>query len=381
MEDKEKRFFQQQEKLDCDNEVKIKNIYGKEKFPPERAKQYIDWIVNNFKEHFSSLDYKEGQSVPISSGVDPSVRFIGSPISVFKPRLVNRQIPYPGIFMRQDCIRTKNSDKLLNDDFLPAWGSYFPNMGAITPPERISDGCNEAFDFFEKKLGISRENILIRINSQDGDLLDICRGRYKDTNLEVDSRKIDYYRHKLGIEGFGGRNCNIALRGSSGEGFSDVANLIVIEDKGSPVCLEISIGTTTILKELYGLDHVQDGVPVEGLRFADEKFRRKFEDAIVTSSVLFHEGLRPLGQQNRNRILKKYVQSLSYFRAKCDIQITDLSKIINEFEEREFSSTNERVTDILINYIIAFENELEGKKELTPDQDKIKLALQTLSIK
>lgn len=346
-----------------------------EKFPPENAKQYIDWIVNNFKEHFSSAGYKEERSVPISSGFDPSVRFIGSPISVYKPYLVSRQIPNPGMYMRQDCIRTKNLDRLLDDDFLPAWGSYFPNMGAITPPERANDGCNEAFDFFEKKLGISPDNILIRISSLDKDLIDICRGRYQDVNFEVDGKNVDYYRHKLGIENYGGRNCNIALKNANGEGFSDVANLIIIEDNGTPVCLEISIGTTTILKELYGLDHVQDGVPVGGLRNVDKKFRRKFEDAIVTSSVLFHEGLRPFGQHNRNRILKRYVQSLSYFRAKCGIALSDLQKIISDFEKREFGDDGNLLSGALVDYIIAFENELKNKKDLTPDQEKIKQAL------
>jgi len=373
MEHKEDLFLHQLEQLD--NKEKKLNIYGKERFLPAEAKKYIEWIIGNFKEHFSSLNYREEPSVSISSGFDPSVRFIGSPISVFKPYLISEQVPHPGIFMRQDCIRTKNLDRLLDDGFSPAWGSYFPNMGAITPPERASEGCNEAFDFFEKKLGISPENILIRINSADKDLLDICKSRYESKNLEIDSKSKDYYRHTLGIEGFGGRNCNIALRKPDGTGFSDVANLIMTENNGRVICLEISIGTTTILKELYSLDHVQDGVPVEGLQLVDARFRRKFEDAIVTSSVLFHEGLRPLGQHNRNRILKKYVQSLSYFRAKCNMQIDELKKIVTEFENREFSEKEERSTDILIDFMIAFENELTDKKELTPDQQKIKQAL------
>jgi hypothetical protein len=373
----ENKFFHSPDKPNA-NETKALSVYGMEKFPPENAKQYIDWIANNFKEHFSSAGYKEEQSVPISSGFDPSVRFIGSPISVYKPYLISRQIPNPGMYMRQDCIRTKNLDRLLDDDFLPAWGSYFPNMGAITPPERANNGCNEAFDFFEKKLGISPDNILIRISSLDKDLIEICRGRYQDANFEVDGRSPDYYRHELGIENYGGRNCNIALRNANGEGFSDVANLIIIEDNGVPVCLEISIGTTTILKELHGLDHVQDGVPVGGLRTVDEKFRRKFEDAIVTSSVLFHEGLRPFGQHNRNRILKRYVQALSYFRAKCDIALPDLQKIISDFEKREFGDGDNILSAALVDYIIAFENELKNKKDLTPDQEKIK---QVLSLK
>jgi hypothetical protein len=373
MESENESFLNKKEQID--NKDEQLSIYGKEKFPPQDAKMHIDGIVNNFKEHFSSHDYKEQKPVLISSGFDPSVRFIGSPVSVFKPYIVDGQIPRPGIFMRQDCVRTKNVDRLLDDNYSPDWGSYFPNMGAITPPERSEEASNETFDFFEKKLGISPENIKIRINSADKDLMDICKNRYSEDNLEIDSKEIEYYRHKLGVEELLGRNCNIALRNSDGKGFSDVANLIIIEKNGKPVCLEISIGTTTILKELHGLDHVQDGVPIEGLQSVDKKIRRKFEDAIVTSSVLFNEGLRPFGQHNRNRILKKYVQSLSYFRSKSNMSIEDLKKVIVGFEEREFPEAEEQISDTLIDIITAYENELLSKKNLNEDQYKIKQAL------
>ncbi|MCX6746450.1 MAG: hypothetical protein NTX00_05605 [Candidatus Parcubacteria bacterium] len=370
---KNERFPHQQ--INLNDKEKALSVYGKEKFAPWEAKQHVEWIINNFKNHFSSLNYKEEPSVLISSGVDQSVRFIGSPISVLKPYLIKREIPVPGVFIHQDCIRTRNLDKLLDDDFEPMWGSYFPDLEAITPPERIDAGCNEAFDFFEKKLGITRDNILIRINSADKELLEICQKRFSKNNLEVDGRKTEYYRHKLGIKGYIGKNCNIALRNSDGNGFSDVANLIIIENSDSKICLEISIGTTTILKELYGLDHVQDGTPVEGLKSVDKKFRRKFEDAIITSAVLFREGLRPFGQHNRNRILKKYVQAISYFRAKCKVEIDDLKKIIAQFEEREFSGSDDEVTMLLVDFITAFEKELKFKKNLSQNQQKIKQAL------
>lgn len=61
---------------------------------------------------------------------------------------------------------------------------------------------------------------------------------------------------------------------------------------------EIARGTSTILKQLHGLDHVQDCTPVIGLEtIENQAIRRKFEDAIITSTVLHREGLRPFGQQ------------------------------------------------------------------------------------
>jgi hypothetical protein len=371
----EKDLFSTQNQIRVEQGENKLKIYGNERFAPEQARAHVEKLTQDFKEYFVDLRYQEEPSVSISSGIDSSVRFIGSPISVFKPYLISGEIPNPGICMRQDCIRTKNIDRLLDDDFQPAWGTYFPNMGAITPATRIEEGCQDAFHFFEDVLKISRENLKIRISSKDSDLLRVCqRGSYAG-NLEIDSRPDGYYRHKIGLEGFSGRNCNLALRNAIDNDFSDVANLIIIENEHQPACLEISIGVTTILKELYNLDHVQDGVPVEGFQCLDAKYRRKFEDALVTSAVLFREGLRPFGSHNRNRILKKYVQALSFFRAKCHLQMPELRVIARRFEESQLAETEDDITDILIDYMVAFENELVNKRDLTADQQKIKLVL------
>ncbi|KKP58012.1 MAG: hypothetical protein UR60_C0002G0016 [Candidatus Moranbacteria bacterium GW2011_GWF2_34_56] len=355
----EKISFNQLENLE--ERESTHNVYGKEKFSAEDAKKHVETIINDFGDHFGSLGYREEEPVLISSGVDSTVRFVGSPISVLKPYFIEGKIPNPGIFMHQDCIRTKNINKLLDDDFNPAWGSYFPNMGAITGPERIHEGCMEAFDFFEKKLSVSKKNILIRVSSTDQDLLGICRKRFEENNLEIDKKSLSYYRHKLGIDGVWGRNCNIALRNFDGNGFSDVGNLIIIENESSQLCLEISIGPSTSLKQMHGLDHVQDCTPVVGLELIDKKYRRKLEDAIVTSTVLFREGLRPFGQNARNRILKKYIKAISYFRIKCDLTTDELPIVISNFEKREFGEVDELVSPVMVEFIKFFEKDLLNK--------------------
>jgi hypothetical protein len=355
------------------------NIYGKERFLPETAKEHVETLVNNFKNHYSSLGYKEELPIEISSGIDPTVRFIGSHISVFKPYLIEDNVPNPGLFMRQNCLRTRNADKLLDDDYFPNWGSYFPSIGAITPPERLNEACEEAFNFFEKQLAISLENILIRINSTDTDLMNACSQHYGANKLEIDSKNIEYYRHNIGMEGVHGRNFNIALRNSNKDGFTDIGNIILLETLQKQLCIEIALGSTTILKQLYGLNHVQDCTPVIGLNIENETIKRKFEDAIITSTVLFHEGLRPLGQHNRNRILKQYVRSLSYFRGKSRINIEDLSKIISGFEKQEFPESTNLTAEVVVEFVRSFENELSAKKNLNDDDRKIKDSLELLA--
>lgn len=359
-------------------EVIIGDVGGKDKFSIENAREYTENLVNNFKKHYLALGYSEEPPVKISSGIDSTVRFVGSHISVFKPYLMNDNVPNPGLFMEQGCVRTRNVDKLLDDSYFPNWGSYFVSMGALVPPERLNAACEETFNFFENQLGIPNDDIVIRINSSDSDLMEACGIKY-DKNLEIDSKNIDYYRHKIGVEDIRGRNFNIAIKSKNEKEFIDVGNVIILENSQRKLGVEIALGTSTILKQIYNLKHVQDCMPVIGLKdIKDDIVRRKFEDAIVTSTVLFREGLRPFGQNSRNRILKKYVKSLSYFRAKSGISIDDLKKIIFNFENREFSDSTMKSAEIIVELMDAFENELILKKELSSDDDKIKKALQLI---
>lgn len=155
-----------------------------------------------------------------------------------------------------------------------------------------------------------------------------------------------------------------------------------MENNKKRLGIEIALGTSTILKQLHGLDHVQDWTPVIGLEtIENQAIRRKFEDAIITSTVLYREGLRPFGQHNRNRILKKYVRSLSYFKGKTGMETDQLQRIIFNFEIREFQSTENSCAETIVEiveFVRAFEDELFIKKDLTDDGRKIVESLKLL---
>ena len=63
----------------------------------------VKLINDTFREHFSAYGYSEIQAVPVSSRIDPTVRFIGSPISILKPLITAGHIPFPGVFAIQKC--------------------------------------------------------------------------------------------------------------------------------------------------------------------------------------------------------------------------------------------------------------------------------------
>lgn len=352
---------------------RFSNTIDSPKLSHEAVREKVTSLSIGFKNHYSSLKYIEEPSVKICSGIDPTVRFVGSHISVLKPYLSTETIPEKGIFIVQNCLRTRNVDKLLDDNFSPNWGSYFSSLGALTRPEKLDETCNHVFDFFEKKLNIPTKDILVRVSSSDADLLNVCKNR-KGLQLEIDSKKPEYYKHKIGMDSVSGRNFNIALKDKNGQNFSDVGNIILLETAKKQLAVETALGSSTILKQLLGLSHVQDCTPVGGLDIENEAIKRKFEDAIITSTVLFSEGLRPFGQHNRNRILRQYIRSMSYFRGKAQMSTDVLSKLILDFEKKELNMT-ESVANTIVEFIKSFENELLAKTDLSEEDVRIKEVL------
>ncbi len=348
-----------------------KNIYNVGPFDLEKAKNYIEKISGDFSDYFTGLGYLKYPPVKITSGIDPTVRFVGSHISVLKPFLNKINIPQPGVVMVQDCLRTRNSERLLDDTFLPNWGSYFVSIGGITSYDRLNDVCEEVFRFFENKLGISKEFIKIRVNSSDTDLIDSIPKRYSAEQIEIDSKPLKYYRHKIGMDDVSGRNFNIALKDTKNDDFADVGNIIVLEDSKQKLAVEIALGTSTILKQMYGLSHVSDCNPVLGLEHVDEKYRRKFEDSIIVSTLLFREGLKPSALGNKERIFRTYLRSLSYFRIKNIISLDTLGSIISDYEIKQFGDSSSSAS--IVDYLKKYESEITTKEpdKLITEEDKI----------
>ncbi|EKE18542.1 MAG: hypothetical protein ACD_9C00301G0004 [uncultured bacterium] len=340
-------------------------------FSSENAREHVEEIKRIFSEHFSSLGYLEHPSVAISSGIDPTVRFIGSHISVFKPYILEKSVPNPGYFMSQDCIRARNLKHLLDDNFLPKWGSYFPSLGTISPPDHLHKVCEEVFALFADKLKIKDDDIRILINSSDTDLLDAIPERFNRNHLEIDTHEEKYYRHKFGIDGVWGRNFNIAIRDKGTDKFSDVANIIMIETEDEKLGIEFALGATTTLKQLYVLDHVADCHPVPTISTLEHELKYKFEDAVIVSTMLTKEGLQPLSTNNRGRILRSYMRSLSYFRAKAGMSIEELQIALLKFEDQQFPDTEKMSAKEIINYVIYYEKELTDKKYTTYEDKTI----------
>lgn len=350
------------------------NIYGRGSLSAENTLEIRNDQRALFANHFRGLGYIEQPPVLISSGIDPSVRFIGSHISVLKPYLVNKNVPAQGVFMVQDCVRTRNVDRLFDDAYNPKWGSFFTSYGCITPASSLGDLCRHTYDFFNKSLNIKPEFMRIRANSQDIDLLVATQKYWPKEAFEIDTQKESYYRHKIGDDHIKGRNVNIALKDINTNEFVDVGNIIVLETEDHKIAAELALGETTILKQLYKMDHVLDCHPVVGLSDRQDAYSRKMTDAILIGTTLLNEGLKPGSSENKSRILRTYLRSLSYFRAKLNIGMEKLGLMISEFSDREFRESS-NPTQFIIDYLTKFEADLMSKNKFTPEEEPIRKAL------
>lgn len=309
----------------------------------------LNSIIGKFSDFFEKKGVKKEKQIKITSRIDPSVKFIGSHISVFKQYLIEKRIPQLGIFMVQNCLRTQNLEKIYDDEYVPHWASYFPSLGVLYPINLKEKLFDDIFEFF-KIIGVSQD-FKINISSADKDLIELCKPKYAQ-NLMIDSQKLSYYRHTIGISGIIGRNFNIALRNASTGSYSDVGNFIVLEMDGQPIGFEIALGASNITKQLLGLDHVLECFPIFGLDTHPLGLHRKLEDCILVSIVLYHEGLRPHSKKNPNRTLKDYMKAIGYFAIKFNLTKNQLNEAITNFEINYFPSDNKLNVEIVekVNY-------------------------------
>lgn len=352
----------------------IKNIYGREKLTLENSINIRENQRTKFSKSFKERGYAEIPPVLISSGIDPTVRFIGSHISVFKPYLTNESTPDSGVFMIQDCIRTRNADRLYDISYNPKWGSFFTSYGCLVPASSLDKLCSDTYNFFTKTLDIDPDLMLIRANSQDKDLMASTKASWVKVGFEVDSQREGYYRHKIGIDYIRGRNINIALRDPEANEYADVGNIIVLETGEHQIAAELALGETTIIKQLYGLNHVLDCHPIENLTETTNMYSNKMADAIIISTTLLNEGLKPGSSENKGRILRTYMRSLSYFRSHLGINLEELGNMIAKFSKREFGESN-NASQLIINYLAQFESDLLGRIAITQEEKLLKEVL------
>lgn len=112
-------------------------------------KEKIDAVNRAFIRCFREKGYKRERSVDISSGIDNSVTYIGSGISVLKPILLNGQIDSRGNFIKQKAIRTQSFKNINDPNIITEFTSFFDALCVLSNYEQLEDWLEILFHFFK----------------------------------------------------------------------------------------------------------------------------------------------------------------------------------------------------------------------------------------
>lgn len=301
-----------------------------------RAKE--SWIIKKFEDICRSHGLIYQTPVPLNSWVDDTVYFIGAPISVLKPYITASNIPENGLFLSQPCIRSRNLTLLYDDAKSINWWSTFTWICALVKPEQLQHIADVWMRFFVESLQIPKENIIIRVSQEDEDLMDVAHNVIYWPGLEIDTKPAQYYNHQYGMNDIVWRNFNFAIKQADGQSFSDVWNVIIIEDKEKKYGVELALGASTILTQVEGVEHIMDISSISDVIPHTESLYRKLQDCIVSTCLLVNLGERPSGSNNRWRVLRSYMRWILYLASKLQIKDAELQEYFKKYEILQYGA-------------------------------------------
>jgi len=338
---------------------------------PELGRLAVEELHSSFLNHFADRGYTIKQSVELSAPVDKSVRFIGSHISVLKPYILLNTIPESGICMVQNSLRTRNVSKLFDTGSDPAYGSFFSSLGALVRPDKLYDLCDSSLQFIRETLP-DVDEIRIRINSKDTDLIEACNDLPR-VRLVYDEMPETYYEHTIGTKDITGRNFNISVPSVANGSYEDIGNIIVLEKDAQPLAVELAVGDITLLKQLKGLDHVLDTYDLVMSDSLDLPVKHKLSDAIIVCLVLAGEGIIPSARKNQTRLMRSYVKALALYKTVAGISYDELELVLQDAEVRCLPISTQAVSKVM-SYVIDYDNQCISSK-ISNEEDIVVEAL------
>ena len=307
--------------------------------------------ISKFIDFYESINYNREQEKPVSSGYDKSVYLIGSSISSLKPFLLENNIPSNGVFIVQPAIRTQQLKNLYRDDeYFSEWASFFIALGTLTNYDKLD---RIVFDIYKYLLaiGMNDSDILIRVSSDDDDLVNSCSKVIPRVKTEVNTRPNHYYKHQYGMDiyGIGGRNMDIALKDYRTKEYADTGTVVVIEKNGEPIAVEATFGLSAIIARLFGCRHTVQATPVSDFWECADYDSCRFADCISVVTHLEFEGIYPNSTKMPGRLLKKYIQGVIWYTKKFGIELSHVMNVFNDYynaQYKPFGNTNDVLDNI-----------------------------------
>ncbi|MFF4502739.1 hypothetical protein [Streptomyces sp. NPDC001401] len=256
-------------------------------------------VLEAFRGACVAAGYEEHRRRPVVSRHDPSVRYTNSTISVLKPLLdggVRERA-----FLVQPALRLRNLEHIRRTGEMSPFGCSFMSFGALGPAGDAPGLTALARELLVDRLGFPAHDVRLNVLADDHDLRECGIAAALDV---APSDSPGAFRHVFGMPGVTGRNANLALRGA--RGWADVANIIVIEEAGRAIGVELAFGVNMVLMQARGIAHpVLAGPAAAAVPHGVTDLMAL--DALSSATVLAMESVRPIARgrgQNYRALLK-----------------------------------------------------------------------------
>lgn len=309
-------------------------------------KEKLTLIQNEYTTFLREKGYNENKPVKITSGVDKSVVLVGSTISVLKPKLLNNSIHKNGEFLFQRAIRTQPL-KVMTVNQTSEWSSYFDATGLLVPQNLGEKLVYDVLFFLINKLNLSKDDIMIRINCNDTDLMGIVKNVSDMCNVEMNTREEKYYKHRYGLDEYGiyGRNFNIALKDKKACEYKDIGNIIIIENQNKKFGIECAIGLNALLMRMEGLKTSIEASGISDIVKLKSPPQHKFADCLSVVSHLAYENVEGLKKRNPIYLYRKYLKYLEYWSEELNLKREDVIAMIKNYLKMEYNNYDEVVIE------------------------------------
>lgn len=260
-----------------------------------------------FKYYFQSRGYDYLESVPVTSGLDPSVYLINSATNLFKPFLGHKHVR---VFAIQPSMRTQILKDYYRREVETEYPTCFDSYGVYVSMEYVSSLILDSIALF-LSLGFCAKQMRVRASGKDEVLLEPVRDSVLSHRIELDTID-EKYDHVYG-NSLTGRAIKIDCYQEWQKKYKNLCYIILIFKDGMPQGAELATSDQLILMRAFKRQYGVSVSRISDLLPTDTFEQRRFADSVVGASRLLFEGLRPKSSNTNGRTLKKYLKAVLWF--------------------------------------------------------------------
>ena len=286
----------------------------------------IKHLKNMCFNFFENNGYLLSPEEPIVPLIDRSVLYTNSAIIPFKPMILSKNIPVHPLFILQECIRLHETKYTPQADYFLQRMSCFSMFGVFAPMNTLRKACHDMIKLLLEVLKVPQNKLVFHVASKDKIYWESLVEH--DVIILIDKTPPDDYQWGYGLPNVIGRGINIGIlpEGKCIEDIHcvddiDIGQIIILEEKGAPICFEIALGVEAFLwRNSNALSPFAHSEIASFIPYRYEPLYMQLMDSIVLSTVFYgnsvdlHSGISgALTNKGKNRLssVRKAVKNVA----------------------------------------------------------------------